>query len=99
MRCENCIQLEARVRELLQRILHLEAALRESSESHQEAEDRMTRTIANQEGKLREADRRERERQDESYWREDRLKELDRARERGDKVDQDRIVAKLKRGW
>ena len=90
--CENCAKLEARIREL-------EEAGRRASESAQESEDAMSRTIARQNRELETAALRERDARDEGYLREDRLKQLERARELGDLITEDRIIAQLKRGW
>lgn len=90
--CADCARLEARIKEL-------EAALAASSESSQEAEDRLSLTIKQQNFELRKAKEAERESEDRQYWRAGRLKELERAREFGDLIEQDRIIQQLKRGW
>jgi hypothetical protein len=91
-KCDNCEKLEVRIREL-------KDALRRLSESAQESEDRMAQVIAGKNRELTQAKRKDQEVEDERYWREDRLKDLERAHERGDRIDQERITQILKRGW
>ena len=92
MYCDNCAKLEARIREL-------EGALSRASESAQESEDAMSRTIAQKNLEIKEAVERERNETDNAWWRAGRLTELQRAKELGDLITQDRILAELKRGW
>lgn len=91
-KCQNCIKLEERIREL-------EKAVRRASESAQEAEDAVSGTIARQKWEIEEAVERERNETDTAWWRAGRLKELERAKELGDLITQDRIIAQLRRGW
>ena len=92
MYCDNCAKLEARIREL-------EGALSRASESAQESEDAMSRTIAQKNRELDQSARRERDARDDAHWREGLLKQLERSKELGDLITQDRILAQLKRGW
>lgn len=75
-----------------------DAALRISQEAY-ESEERHVRTIARLNGELRAAENREREAQQHRSFVEDTAVLLERAHERGDDVEIDRLTGKLKRGW
>lgn len=90
--CENCERLKKRIKEL-------EDALQNVGDEAYEAEQRMTSRLEERGRELYAARKAEQEARDAEYFREDTVKRLERARSIGDHYDEDRLIAKLKRGW
>lgn len=94
MACTRCKELEAEIAALKVTIADLEESVEQASNSLYETEQRSER-------KLKEADRKAREVRDAAdmaeYDRQGALRELERARDRGDEFGAERAFERLKR--